>query len=59
MAQPLRYNAVLRLRLTSEQFDSLKEYAARYDTDMSQLIRKYIGKLEQSETRPRRKEGTE
>ena len=58
MARPLRYDAVLRVRLTSEQFDFLKEHAARYDTDMSQLISEYIGKLEQLERRPRRKEGT-
>ena len=58
MARPLRYDAVLRVRLTSEQFDFLKEYAARYDTDMSQVIRDHIGKLEQLERRPRRKEGT-
>ena len=58
MARPLRYDAVLRVRLTSEQFDSLKEYTARSDTDMSQVIRDYIGKLEQLERRRRRKEGT-
>ena len=58
MARPLRYDAVLRVRLTSEQFDFLKEYTARYDIDMSQIVRDYIGKLEKSETRHRRKEGT-
>ena len=58
MAKPLRYDAVLRVRLSSEQFDFLKEYAARSDTDMSQVISDYISKLEQSETRRRRKEGT-
>ena len=58
MARPLRYDAVLRVRLTSEQFDFLKEYAARYDTDMSQVIRDHIGELEKSERRRRRKEGT-
>ena len=58
MARPLRYDAVLRVRLTSEQFDFLKEHAARYDMDMSQVTRDYIGKLEKSERRRRRKEGT-
>ena len=58
MARPLRYDAVLRVRLTSEQFDFLKEYAGRYDTDMSQVIRDHIGELEKSERRRRRKEGT-
>ena len=58
MARLLRYHAVLRLRVTSEQYEFLKEYAARYDTDMSQIVRDYIGKLEQLETRRRRKEGT-
>ena len=58
MAKLLRYDAVLRVRLTSEQFDFLKEYTARSDTDMSQVIRDYIGELEKSETRRRRKEGT-
>jgi len=58
MAKPLRYDAVLRVRLSSEQFEFLKEYAARSDTDMSQVIRDHISKLEQSETRRRRKEGT-
>ena len=58
MARPLRYDAVLRVRLTSEQFDFLKEYTARSDTDMSQVIRDYIGKLEKSERRRTRKEGT-
>jgi len=47
MAKPLRYDAVLRVRLSSEQFDFLKEYAARSDTDMSQVISDYISKLEQ------------
>ena len=59
MARPLRYDGVLRVRLTSERFDFLKEYAARPDSDMSQVIRDYIGKLEKSERRRRRKEGTE
>ena len=58
MAKPLRYDAVLRVRLTSEQFEFLKGYAARYDMDMSRVIRDYIGKLEKSERRRRRKEGT-
>ena len=58
MARPLRYDAVLRLRLTSEQFEFVKEYTARGDLDMSQIIRDYIGELEQLERRPRRKEGT-
>ena len=58
MARPLRYDAVLRVRLTSKQFEFLKEYAARDDTDMSQIIREYVDKLEQSEKRRRRKEGT-
>ena len=58
MARPLRYDAVLRVRLTSEQFDFLKEHAARCDMDMSQVIRDHIGKLEKSERRRRRKEGT-
>jgi len=58
MAKPLRYDAVLRVRLTSEHFDFLKEYAARSDADMSQVIRDYIGRLEKSETRRRRKERT-
>ena len=49
MARPLRYDAVLRVRLTSEQFGFLKEYTARSDTDMSQVIRDYIGKLELGE----------
>ena len=57
MARPLRYDAVLRVRLRSEQFDFLKEYTARSDTDMSQVIRDHLGKLEMSETRRRRKEG--
>ena len=54
----LRYHEVLRLRLSSEQFDFLKEYAARSNTNVSQVARDYIGKLEKSETRRRRKEGT-
>ena len=58
MARPLRYGAVLRVRPTSEQFDFLKEYAARYDTNMFQVIRDYIGGLEKSERPHRRKEGT-
>ena len=58
MARPLRYDAVLRVRLTSEQFDFLKEYSARSDTDMSQVIRDHIGELEKPERRRRRKEGT-
>ena len=58
MARLLRYDAVLRVRLTSEQFGFLKEYAARYDMDMSQIVRDYIGKFEQLERRRRRKEGT-
>ena len=58
MAKPLRYDALLRVRLTSEQFDFLKEYTARSDTDMSHVIRDYIGKLEKSETRRTRKEET-
>ena len=47
MARPLRYDAVLRVRLTSEQFDFRKESTARYDMDMSQIVRDYIGELEQ------------
>ena len=58
MARALRYDAVLRLRLTSEQFDFLREYAASYDMDLSQLIRDYIGKLEKPERRRRSKKGT-
>jgi len=46
MAKLVRYDAVLRLRLTSELFRFVKQYAASYDMDMSQLIRDYIGKLE-------------
>jgi len=30
---PLRYDAVLRVRLTSKQFDFLKEYTVRSDTE--------------------------
>ena len=56
MSRPLRYDAVLRVSLTSEQFAFLKEHAARYDMDMSQVTRDYIGKLEKSERRRRRKE---
>jgi len=58
MAKPLRYDTVLRVRLTSEQFDFLKEYSARSDTDMSQVIRNYVCKLGKSETRHRRNETT-
>jgi len=49
MAKPLRYDAVLRVRLASEQLDFLKEYAAKWDTDLSQVIRDHIGEFEQSE----------
>ena len=58
MAKPLRYDAYLRIRMTKEQFEFLKEYAARYDTEMSQLVRDYIGKLQRSERRCGRREGT-
>ena len=56
MAKPLRYDAVLRARITSDQFHFLKAYAARYNTDMSQVVRDYIGRLEKSERRRGRKE---
>lgn len=58
MAKPLRYDAYLRIRMTKEQFEFLKEYAARYDTEMSQLVRDYIDKLQRSERRCGRREGT-
>jgi len=58
MVTPLRYDVVFRVRLTSEQFDFLKENAARYDTDMSQAIHDHMGKLRKPERRRGRKEGT-
>jgi len=58
MATPLRNNAPLKARLTSEQSDFIKEYAARSDTDMFQVVSNYISKLEQPEKQRRREEET-
>ena len=49
MAKPLVYDAVLRVRLTSEQFQFFKSYAETYDTDMSLIVRDLIENLNKRE----------
>ena len=46
MAKPLIYDAMLRVRMTKKQFQFLKSYAEGHGTDMSQLVRDFIEKLE-------------
>ncbi|MCH8296244.1 hypothetical protein IH992_34630 [Candidatus Poribacteria bacterium] len=55
MAKPLVYDAVLRVRLTKEQFDFIKSYAEQHNTDMSQIVRDFIEKLDKKEKREQSK----
>ena len=45
----MKYDQVIRVRLTQEQFHFLKGHAQQNKVDMSQMIRNFIDKLEREE----------